>query len=106
MDFATSLVPGWHTTIFPPYFVAGAIFSGIGMVLTLLIVARKTMQLEHYITLRHLDAMAQGDPPDRLAGRLRLRDRVLHRLVLGQRPTSTSHFINRATGPVRLGLLD
>src|SRR5260370_41892836 len=41
MDFATSVVPGWHTTIFPPYFVAGAIFSGFAMVLTLLIVTRK-----------------------------------------------------------------
>src|SRR5262250_2121390 len=48
-DFATSLVPGWHTTIFPPYFVAGAIFSGMAMVLTLMLVARKTMRLEHYI---------------------------------------------------------
>src|SRR5882672_11434500 len=58
-DFATSLVPGWHTTIFPPYFVAGAIYSGFGMVLTLLIVTRKTMHLERYITLRHLESMAK-----------------------------------------------
>ena len=56
-DFATAVVPGWHTTIFPPYFVAGAIFSGMGMVLTLMLVARKTMGLEHYITVRHIDAM-------------------------------------------------
>jgi Ni/Fe-hydrogenase subunit HybB-like protein len=41
-DFAVSLLPGWHTTIFPPYFVAGAIFSGFAMVLTLMIIARKT----------------------------------------------------------------
>jgi molybdopterin-containing oxidoreductase family membrane subunit len=59
MDFATSVVPGWHTTIFPPYFVAGAIFSGFGMVLTLLVVARKVMNYEHYITLGHLDAMCR-----------------------------------------------
>jgi molybdopterin-containing oxidoreductase family membrane subunit len=57
MDFATAVVPGWHTTIFPPYFVAGAIFSGMAMVLTLMLVARKTMRLEDYITARHVDAM-------------------------------------------------
>ena len=56
-DFATALVPGWHTTIFPPYFVAGAIFSGMAMVLTLMLVARKTMRLEDYITPQHIDAM-------------------------------------------------
>src|SRR6266699_1243540 len=59
MDFATSLLPGWHTTIFPPYFVAGAIYSGFGMVLMLLIVTRTTMHLERYITLRHLESMAK-----------------------------------------------
>jgi molybdopterin-containing oxidoreductase family membrane subunit len=59
MDFATSLLPGWHTTIFPPYFVAGAIYSGFGMVLTLLIITRQTMHLERYITMRHLDKMAK-----------------------------------------------
>ena len=56
-DFATAVVPGWHTTIFPPYFVAGAIFSGMAMVLTLMLVARKTMRLEDYITAQHIDAM-------------------------------------------------
>src|SRR5471032_2830247 len=59
MDFATSLVPGWHATIFPPYFVAGAIYSGFGMVMTLLIITRQTMHLERYITMRHLNAMAR-----------------------------------------------
>jgi len=59
MDFATSVIPGWHTTIFPPYFVAGAIFSGFGMVLTLLLVARKVLNYENYITIGHLDAMAK-----------------------------------------------
>ena len=58
-DFATSVIPGWHTTIFPPYFVAGAIFSGFGMVLTLLIIARKILNLESYITVNHLDAMTK-----------------------------------------------
>jgi molybdopterin-containing oxidoreductase family membrane subunit len=59
MDFATSVIPGWHTTIFPPYFVAGAIFSGFAMVMTLLLLTRKVMGLDHYITLRHLEAMAK-----------------------------------------------
>ncbi len=56
-DFATSVVPGWHTTIFPPYFVAGAIFSGFAMVLTLLIVTRKVFKLEDYITIYHIELM-------------------------------------------------
>ncbi|MBZ0100176.1 MAG: polysulfide reductase NrfD [Taibaiella sp.] len=56
-DFATSVIPGWHTTIFPPYFVAGAIFSGFAMVQTLLIVCRKIMGLEDYITVGHIEAM-------------------------------------------------
>ncbi len=59
MDFATSLVPGWHTTIFPPYFVAGAIFSGFGMVLTLLVVGRVVLKQQNYITMGHLDAMCR-----------------------------------------------
>ncbi len=58
-DFATSLIPGWHTTILPPYFVAGAIFSGMAMVLTLALVARKAMGLEQYITLHHIDKMCK-----------------------------------------------
>jgi molybdopterin-containing oxidoreductase family membrane subunit len=58
-DFATSVIPGWHTTIFPPYFVAGAIFSGFAMVMTLLIIVRKVMNLEHMITAKHLDNMAK-----------------------------------------------
>jgi Ni/Fe-hydrogenase subunit HybB-like protein len=56
-DFATSVVPGWHTTIFPPYFVAGAVFSGFAMVQSLLIVSRKVLHLEEYITLEHIDVM-------------------------------------------------
>jgi molybdopterin-containing oxidoreductase family membrane subunit len=56
-DFATSVIPGWHTTIFPPYFVAGAIFSGFAMVQTLLIVMRKVCQLEAYITVQHIELM-------------------------------------------------
>ena len=57
MDFATSVLPGWHTTIFPPYFVAGAIFSGFAMVLTLLLIMRKVLFLENYITMQHIELM-------------------------------------------------
>lgn len=56
-DFATSQVPGWHLSIFPPYFVAGAIFSGFAMVVTLLVPCRKWFGLEDFITLRHLENM-------------------------------------------------
>lgn len=56
-DFATSVIPGWHTTIFPPYFVAGAVFSGFAMVNTLLIIMRKVVSLEDYITVQHIELM-------------------------------------------------
>ncbi|MFH1686234.1 MAG: NrfD/PsrC family molybdoenzyme membrane anchor subunit [bacterium] len=56
-DFAVSILPGWHTTIFPPYFVAGAIFSGFAMVVTLSIIARKIFSLENLITLDHMEKM-------------------------------------------------
>jgi molybdopterin-containing oxidoreductase family membrane subunit len=56
-DFAVSIIPGWHTTIFPPYFVAGAIFSGFAMVVTVLIFVRKVFDLQHIITLNHLEKM-------------------------------------------------
>ena len=59
MDFATSVLPGWHATIFPPYFVAGAIFSGFAMVVTLMVICRKAFGLEHIITLKHFDYMAK-----------------------------------------------
>ncbi len=58
-DFAVSLVPGWHTTIFPPYFVAGAIYAGFAMVMTLTIPLRAIYGLEDFITMRHLDNMAK-----------------------------------------------
>lgn len=59
MDFAVSIVPGWHSTIFPPYFVAGAVFSGFAMVLTLAIPIRKIFGIEDIITPRHLDYCAK-----------------------------------------------
>jgi molybdopterin-containing oxidoreductase family membrane subunit len=58
-DFAVSQVPGWHTTIFPPYFVAGAVFSGFGMVLSLMVPARELFGLKDLITLRHLENMCK-----------------------------------------------
>jgi Ni/Fe-hydrogenase subunit HybB-like protein len=59
LDFAVSILPGWHATIFPPYFVAGAIYSGFAMVLTLAIPIRAVYGLEDFITLRHLQNMAK-----------------------------------------------
>ena len=56
-DFSTSVIKGWHSTIYPPYFVAGAIFSGFAMVQTLLLVARKVAHLEDYITMYHIEIM-------------------------------------------------
>jgi molybdopterin-containing oxidoreductase family membrane subunit len=56
-DFAVSVIPGWHTTIFPPYFVAGAIFSGFAMVATLIVILRKAFRLQHIVTINHLEVM-------------------------------------------------
>ena len=103
-DFATSLVPGWHTTIFPPYFVAGAIYSGFGMVLTLLIITRQTMHLERYITVNHLEAMAKVTL---LTGSLvgyAYATEFFNAWYSGN-VHERFHFINRATGPLRVVLL-
>ena len=95
--------PGWHSTIFPPYFVAGAIFSGFAMVVTLIIPARKVFRLRER---RHRAAPGQhgqddcSPPADR---RLRLPHRVLHRLVLRQ-PLRDPHFFQPAP-PVRTPLV-
>lgn len=58
-DFASSVIPGWHTTLFPPYFVVGAIFSGFAMVMTLMIIIRKLYKFEDYITDSHLNAISK-----------------------------------------------
>jgi molybdopterin-containing oxidoreductase family membrane subunit len=58
-DFASSIVPGWHGTIFAPYFVAGAIYSGLGMVITLIIPLRRALRIEHMITAYHFDNLAK-----------------------------------------------
>jgi len=59
MDFATSVIPGWHTTIFPPYFVVGAVYSGFAMVMTVLLVARKVFKLERVVLPKHLELMCK-----------------------------------------------
>jgi len=59
LDFAVGILPGWHTTVFPPYFVAGAIYGGFAMVLTLSIPLRRVYGLEDFITMRHLDYMGR-----------------------------------------------
>ena len=58
LDFAVAIVPGWHATVFPPYFVAGAIYSGFAMVMTLAIPIRAIYSLQDFITMRHLQNMA------------------------------------------------
>src|SRR6218665_203574 len=97
-DFATSIVPGWHTTIFPPYFVAGAIFSGFAMVLTLLLVTRKVFKLEDYITIYHIELMniiiiITGS----IVGIAYITQFFIS--WSGQVPAESYAFINRATGP-------
>jgi molybdopterin-containing oxidoreductase family membrane subunit len=98
MDFATSVIPGWHTTIFPPYFVAGAIFSGFAMVLTLLLVTRKVFKLEDYITIYHVELMniiiiVTGS----IVGIAYITEFFI--AWYGQVPAESYAFINRATGP-------
>ncbi len=97
-DFATSVIPGWHTTIFPPYFVAGAVFSGFGMVLTLLIIARKTMALESYITIKHLENMAKVLIATGSMVGLAYGTEFFIAWYSGN-PYEQFTFINRATGP-------
>ena len=86
----SSIVPGWHTTIFPPYFVAGAIYSGFAMVLTLAIPIRAVYELEDFITMRHLQNMAKVMLVDRADRRLRLHDRSVHRVVQRRPATKAS----------------
>jgi Ni/Fe-hydrogenase subunit HybB-like protein len=98
MDFATSVIPGWHTTIFPPYFVAGAIYSGFGMVLTLLIITRQTMHLQRYITLQHLDKMAKVTMLTGMIVSYAYATEFFSAWYTGN-IYERYHFINRATGP-------
>jgi molybdopterin-containing oxidoreductase family membrane subunit len=101
-DFATATLPGWHTTIFPPYFVAGAIFSGMAMVLTLMLIARKVVHLEDYITPRHVDAM--GKIVLATSGMVGLAYAIEFFTALQSADRYEYYaFVNRALGPVGWG---
>ncbi len=100
MDFATSVIPGWHTTIFPPYFVAGAIFSGFAMVLTLLVIARKVMKLEHMITIHHLENMCKVIVATGMMVGLAYSTEFLIGWYSGSNYEGYTFFSNRATGPM------
>ena len=97
-DFAISLLPGWHTTIFPPYFVAGAIFSGFAMVVTLAVPTRKIYGLEEYITVGHLERMAKIML---LTGSMVGYAYAMEFFIAwySQVPEEGFVFLNRATGP-------
>ena len=98
LDFAVSQLPGWHTTIFPPYFVAGAVFSGFGMVLTLLIPLRSMCHLEDIITKRHIDVMCKVT----LATGCIVSYAYVMEFIIAWYSGSAMekfHFMNRALGP-------
>lgn len=101
-DFAVAHVSGWHTTIFPPYFVAGAIFSGLGMVLTLMLLVRKAMHLENYITPRHVDAMTKLVLTTSCLVGLAYTIEFFTAMYSGQHYESFT-FLNRAFGPLGWG---
>jgi Ni/Fe-hydrogenase subunit HybB-like protein len=97
-DFATSQLPGWHTTIFPPYFVAGAIFSGFAMVINLMIIARWLFKLENLVTIRHFENMAKVIL---LTGSLVGYAYAMEFFIAwySGNPYETFAFVNRAFGP-------
>ena len=99
-DFAVGQIPGWHATIFPPYFVAGAIFAGFAMVLTLAIPLRKIFGLEDFITPAPHPEHGEGDARHRADRRLRLRGRDLHGL-LQRHQYESFMLLNRIQGPYR-----
>jgi molybdopterin-containing oxidoreductase family membrane subunit len=101
-DFAVAQMPGWHSTIFPPYFVTGAIFSGLAMVLTLMLVARKTMHLEDYITTRHVGAMTKLVVATSCLVGLAYAVEFFTALYAGNAYESFA-FLNRAMGPLGWG---
>ena len=97
-DFAVSLIPGWHTTIFPPYFVAGAIFSGFGMVLTLMLPLRAIYKLEDLITQYHIDCMCKiALATGSMVGYSYSMEFFI--AWYGANPNEAFTFINRAFGP-------
>jgi len=98
LDFAVSQLPGWHTTIFPPYFVAGAIFSGFGMVLTLLIPLRSICKLQDIITMRHIDIMCKVTlATGSIVGYAYAMEFFI--AWYSGSPNERFHFMNRALGP-------
>ncbi len=102
LDFAVSQLPGWHTTIFPPYFVAGAVFSGFGMVLTLLIPLRSMCHLEDIITMRHIDVMCKVT----LATGCIVSYAYIMEFIIAWYSGAAMekfHFMNRALGPMWWG---
>ena len=101
-DFATSILPGWHATIFPPYFVAGAIFSGMSMVLTLMLIARAVMKLDDYLTLNHIDAMAKLVLATSGIVGLAYATELFTAFYSGN-PYERAVFVNRALGPFAWG---
>ena len=99
-DFAVSQLPGWHTTVFPPYFVAGAVFSGFAMVMTLMIPARKYLGFEHVVTERHLEAM---NKVMLVTGMMVSYGYLMEHFIAwySGNPYEQFVFLNRATGPYR-----
>ena len=103
-DFAVAQMPGWHSTIFPPYFVAGAIFSGLAMVLTLMLLARRAMHLEDYITPRHVGAIAKLIVATSCLVGLAYAIEFFTAICSGD-PHESFTFLNRALGPLRWGFV-
>jgi molybdopterin-containing oxidoreductase family membrane subunit len=101
-DFAATVLPGWHSTIFPPYFVTGAILSGLAMVLTLMLLVRKAMHLEDYITPRHVDALTKLVLVTSCLVGLAYAIEFFTALYAGNRYESFT-FLNRALGPLAWG---
>jgi molybdopterin-containing oxidoreductase family membrane subunit len=99
-DFAVSQLPGWHSTIFPPYFVAGAVFSGFAMVMTLMIPARKYLGFEHVVTERHLETM---NKVMLVTGMMVSYGYLMEHFIAwySGSPYERFVFLNRATGPYR-----
>src|SRR4029077_21024993 len=103
-DFAASLLPGWHSTVFPPYFVTGAIFSGMAMVLSLMLILRKVMHLEDYITPRHVDAMTKLVLTTSCLVGLSYAIEFFTALFV-RNPYESFAFLNRALGPLWWGFV-
>src|SRR3954464_283645 len=98
LDFSVAQLPGWHTTIFPPYFVAGAVFSGFGMVLTLLVPLRSIFKLQDIITMRHIDVMCKVTlATGSIVGYAYAMEFFI--AWYSGNPNERFHFINRALGP-------